>query len=62
MTREEMGKVVAIFTKADGGCPSCVRELLASFRKTFDEYTTSDIINAAVAAGFTRVGPDDLEE
>jgi hypothetical protein len=37
MTQEEANKILAILHQADGGCPSCVRELVGLAEEAFPE-------------------------
>lgn len=38
MTNEEAIKVVTVLTYADGGCPSCVSNLIEIVQKVFPEF------------------------
>jgi hypothetical protein len=38
MSTDEAEKVIAILLKADGGCPTCAKELVGKFGAEFPEY------------------------
>lgn len=65
MNHEEMTKVVALLTEADGGCPHCVRNLLKGFRSAFPAFSVAEVLTAAKGAGYDtayfEIGPEDFE-
>lgn len=51
MDKADAKKIVKILVDADGGCPTCVRELLYNFRISFPEFSEAQILRWATEGG-----------